>query len=356
MPNFAEAKAWLLETWQEWNKDEAPRMGAALSFYTMLSLAPLLILLIAVAGLIFGAEAARGQLFGQIRDLVGDQSAATLQEMVNNASKPGKGVMASLIGFITLLVGASTVASELQYAVNRIWAHHPPATDDSVTDQVKKRGLALAIVLGAGFLLLTSLAVSSVIAASGKWFSNMIPLPEVVMTAINMLVGIVVIAGVFAVLFRYLPDARPHWRYVWQGALFTSILFALGKFAIGMYLGKASIGDTYGAAGSLVVMLVWVYYSAQLVFFGAEFTEVYARHNGAPEHHPANTPEKGSTPAPKAEGRERSIAGSELPAHVAAGNARMSGSTQAGEQTAGVLGTVIGSALAVTKLVRGGRK
>jgi membrane protein len=167
MPTFAQAKDWLIETWQDWNKDEAPRMGAALSFYTMLSLAPLLILLIALAGIMFGDEAASNQLFGQIRDLVGDQGASVLQEMVKNANKPGKGIVASLIGFVTLIVGASTVASELQYALNRIWSHHLPEDESGMTDQVKKRGIALGIVLAAGFLLLTSLAVSTTLAAAG---------------------------------------------------------------------------------------------------------------------------------------------------------------------------------------------
>jgi len=352
MPTFAQAKDWLLETWQEWNKDEAPRMGAALSFYTMLSLAPLLIILIAVAGLVFGDEAARGQLFGQIRDLVGDQGAATLQEMVQNASKPGKGIVASLVGFITLIVGASTVATELQYAMNRIWSHHIPPADEAIKDQVKKRGMALGIVLAAGFLLLTSLAVSSVIAGAGKWFAGLIPLPEIVLTTINLIVSIIVIAGVFAVLFRYLPDARPAWQYVWQGALFTSILFAIGKLAIGLYLGKASIGDTYGAAGSLVVVLVWVYYSAQLIFFGAEFAEVYARHNGAPVRDPARKQGQRQDQGGNRETKP-STTGDRRPEHAAAGNARIAPTAQAGEQSAGVLGTLIGSALAVTKLVRG---
>jgi len=345
MPTFAQIKDWLVETWQEWNKDEAPRLGAALSFYTMLSLAPLLILIIAIAGLVFGDEAIRGQLFGQIRDLVGDQGAAALQGMVQNASKPDKGILASLIGFITLVVGASTVAMELQYALNRIWAHHIPEDTGGITDQVKKRGIALAIVLGAGFLLLTSLAVSSAIAAAGKWFSSAIPLPEIVLTLVNFGVGMIVIAGVFAVLFRYLPDARPAWRHVWLGAAMTSILFSIGKMVIGIYLGKAGIGDTYGAAGSLVALLVWVYYSSQIVFFGAEFTEVYARHNGARlrthEHQrPLSDSEKDSKHLE-----------TQLPQDVAAGNAEMG---HDGEP--GVMGALIGSALAATKIVRGFRK
>jgi len=174
----------------------------------------------------------------------------------------------------------------------------------------------------------------------------MIPLPEVVLTSLNFIVGLIVIAGVFAVLFHYMPDARPRWEHVWQGALFTSILFSIGKLAIGMYLGNASIGDTYGAAGSLVVVLVWVYYSAQLVFFGAEFTEVYARHNGAPVRHNQDKPAPASSTT-------KDMQGTRLPEQVAAGNTQFSGSPNSGDHSIGVLGTLIGSALAVTKLVRG---
>jgi hypothetical protein len=179
---------------------------------------------------------------------------------------------------------------------------------------------------------------------------------------VNLVLSIVVIAGVFAVLFRYLPDARPAWNNVWQGALFTSILFSVGKLAIGLYLGKASVGDTYGAAGSLVVLLVWIYYSAQLVFFGAEFTQVYARHNGAPvrknsEKRAAKEPQSTAQSDYRAQaGRTAPITNSRLPKEAAAGNARLSGVNEAGDHSVGVLGTLIGSALAVTKLLRGWRK
>ncbi|MBC7924718.1 MAG: YihY/virulence factor BrkB family protein [Bryobacteraceae bacterium] len=286
MLSFGQTKSLLVHTWQDWNQDQAPRLGAALSFYTMLSIAPLLILLIAIAGLVFGEEAARGQLFGQIRSLVGDEGAGAIQEMVQNASKPGSGVFASLVGFVTLLVGASTVATELQYALNQIWTHKPIDDPGGITSMVKQKGLALAVVLGAGFLLVTSLAVSSVIAVAGTWFSGFLPLPELALQVLNLLLSIAVITGVFAVLFRYLPDAvRPSWRDVLPGALFTSVLFSIGKTLIGLYLGKASVGSTYGAAGSLVIVLIWVYYSAQILFFGAEFTQVYAREYGTDPLH-----------------------------------------------------------------------
>jgi len=338
--SIADAKSLLMESWKEWNKDQAPRLGAALAFYTMLSLAPLLILLIAVAGLVFGDEAARGQLFGQIRDLVGEQGAAAVQEMVANARKPASGIMATIFGFLTLAWGAATVATELRNALNQIWNHEPPGAEgESIKETITKQGVALGVVMAAGFLLLTSLAVSSVIAAGGKWFANLLPMPEVVLGVLNFVLGAMVIACVFAVLFRYLPDARPPWRDVFAGAVFTSVLFSAGKFAIGLYLGKASFGSTYGAAGSLVIVLVWVYYSSQILFFGAEVTEVYARRFGSAQHVPKAEAPKASNTLPND--------------HAASGHARLP-IEPPGE--AGLAGTLIGSALAITRIVRGIRR
>ena len=344
MPTVAEWKHLLATTWKEWNEDQAPRLGAALAYYTVLSLAPLLILMIAVAGLIFGEEAARGQLMGQIEGMVGSEGGKAIQEMVANASKPGSGIMASIIGFALLIFGASTVANELKLSLNQIWDVDPNATGGTVKDMVKQRSKALVVVLGCGFLLLVSLAVSSALAAAGSFVGHLLPLPEGVLHLLNALIGIVVIGGVFAFMFRYLPDVDIEWRDVWLGALFTSILFAIGKFAIGLYLGKASIGSSYGAAGSLVVLLVWVYYSAQIVFFGAEFTQVYADAHGSDPH-------KKRIARPEVVGTPKTAPLAESTAH---GNAGLG--TTAEDKAAGVFGNVLGSALAATKIVRGFRK
>ncbi len=347
MLSFADAKHMLVESWNEWNKDQAPRLGAALSFYTMLSLAPLLILLLAPAGLIFGDEAVQGQLFGQIHDLVGEQGGAAVQEMVAGARKPATGIFATIVGFLTLVWGAGTVAMELRNALNQIWNHEPPGTEgESLKETVTKQGVALAVVLAAGFLLLTSLAVSSAIAAGGKWFAGFLPLPEVVLTALNFVLGLAVISGVFAVLFRYLPDARPPWSDVLPGAVFTSVLFSIGKLAIGLYLGKAGFGSSYGAAGSLVILLVWVYYSSQILFFGAEFTEVYARRHGSAQHL-ANA-------QPAQQHKAAKPATSKLPEHAASGNTASLNAP--GQEHSGILGTLLGSALAATRIVRGIRR
>jgi len=340
MPSIAEWKGLLAETWKEWNEDQAPRLGAALAYYTVLSLAPLLILMIALAGLVFGEEAARGQLLGQVQGLVGTEGGKAIEDMVQNASKPGSGIMASIIGFALLIFGASTVANELKMSLNQVWDVDPNATGNGVKDMVKQRSKALVVVIGCGFLLLVSLAVSSALAAAGAFMGNILPLPEAVLHLLNALVGILVITGVFAFMFRYLPDVNIEWRDVWLGAAFTSVLFAIGKFAIGLYLGKASIGSAYGAAGSLVIVLVWVYYSSQILFFGAEFTQVYAEHHGSdPQRKKVFT------------GAKETAALEESTAH---GNTGLS--TGADEKAAGVFGSVLGSALAATKIVRGFRR
>lgn len=333
--SFGQAKQILYKTYQEWSEDQAPRLGAALAFYTMLSLAPLLILLIAIAGLVFGEEAASGQLFSQIRDMVGADGAKAIEEMVANASKPGHGIIASVIGFALLVFGASSVAGELRYALNAIWDNEPNP-DEGIKDMVKQRSYALVVVLGCGFLLLVSLVVSGAIAAAGSYMSHLLPLPAFVLQAINFLVGLAVIAGVFAVLFKYLPDVDVQWHDVLLGAAFTAVLFGVGKFAIGLYLGKASIGSAYGAAGSLAVVLVWVYYSSQIMFFGAEFTQVYADQHGSRPH-------RSKTPRP-------------VDASPAAtGNAALMSGNET-EKGSGVVGSVLGSALAVTKAAKALRR
>jgi membrane protein len=341
--DFAELKRLFAMTWKEWNADQAPRLGAALAYYTVLSLAPLLLLLIALAGLVFGEEAATGQLMAQIRDLVGPEGAQAIQTMVQNASRPGGGILASIIGFAVLIFGASTVAAELKASLNAVWNHTEPDSG-GITEMVKQRSTALVVILGCGFLLLVSLAVSSAIAAAGNFVNDLLPLPEVVLQLLSLLTSIIVITGVFAVLFKYLPDVSIEWRDVLLGAAFTSILFSIGKTLIGLYLGKASFGSTYGAAGSLVIVLVWVYYSAQILFFGAEFTQVYAEQHG-------------SDPMKKRSRRDRQPVHSgpaELGYVTAHGQSGLQSNTE--EKAAGMFGSLVGSALAVTKIVRGFRR
>lgn len=339
--SFRELKRLFVQTYNEWNADQAPRLGAALAYYTTLSLAPLLILLIAVAGFVFGTEAAQGQLFGQIRDMVGSEGAKAIEEMIQNASKPTSGIVASLIGFVMLIFGASSVAAELRASLNAIW-NQPFDPTAGIKEMVRERSYALVVVIGCGFLLVVSLVISSVIAAGGKYVSGYLPLPEVMLQLLNVLLSVAVLALVFAMMFKYLPDITIEWRDVLLGALVTSVLFTIGKFLIGMYLGKASFGSTYGAAGSLIVVLVWVYYSSQIFFFGAEFTQVYAR-------------EYGSDPF-KRKGKEQSktpkrVLATPAPAVAQLAKQAASGGTAPAAKP-GMAGAMIGGALAITKALR----
>jgi len=280
MSVVTEALPLLKETYNEWDRHEAPKLGAALAYYTVLALAPLLIVVIAVIGFVLGADAARGQIVAQIQGMVGSEGAKAIETVISNANKPATGIVASILGLVTLFVGASGVFGELRDSLNRIWDITPRATE-GIVSQIRSRFLSFGMVLAIGFLLLVSLAVSAGLAAAGKFMGNMLPLPPFVFEALNLLVSVAFITVLFAMIFRFLPDERIAWSDVWLGAFTTALLFSIGKVAIGMYLGKASVGSAYGAAGSLVIVLVWVYYSAQIFFFGAEFTHVYSQRFGS---------------------------------------------------------------------------
>ncbi len=263
----------------DWMHDRAQRMGAALAYYTVFSIVPLLVIIIAIIGLVFGQEAAQSAIFQQLAGLVGEQSAEAIREMIHRADEPSTGILSTVIAVGTLLVGASIFFGELQDALNTVWGIEPRA-DRGIWGFIKTRFLSLVTVLGTGFLLLVSLILSTALSAIGKWFSDLLPLPGFVLHALNLLLAFAVITGLFAMIFKVLPDAHIAWRDVWVGAALTAALFTLGKFAIGFYLGASDVGSAYGAAGSLVIVLVWVYYSAQILLFGAEFTQVYANRHG----------------------------------------------------------------------------
>lgn len=259
----------------KWRKDNAPRLGAALAFYTLLSLAPLLVIVTAVAGAAFGPQAARGQLVEEVRGLIGEQGAATIEMLLANAHKPATGVFASAAGMLMLLVGAAGVFSELHDALNTIWGVDAGARS-GLWRTVKARLLSFGMVLVVGFLLLVSLVVSAGLTglsnyAGGKW-----PALSGWLHAGDFVASLAVITVLFALLFKFLPDTPVAWGDVWLGAAVTALLFSAGKVLIGLYLGSSGIGSTYGAAGALAVFLVWIYYSAQVFFFGAEFTAVRA--------------------------------------------------------------------------------
>jgi membrane protein len=260
----------------EWVADEAPRLGAALAYYTMLSIAPLLVVVVAVAGLVYGEAAARGELAQQLEGLVGPQGAEVLQTMLANASHPAGGLIATAIGLVVLLLGASGVFIELQGSLNRIWGVQSK-TAGGVWGFIRTRLLSFLMVLAIGFLLLASLALSAALSAVSRYFAEEGGSP-ILWQVVNQAVSFAVITLLFALIFKLLPDAEIAWKDVWVGAALTAVLFTVGKYLIGLYLGNSSVGSAYGAAGSLAVFLVWVYYSAQILFFGAEFTQVYANH------------------------------------------------------------------------------
>jgi membrane protein len=265
----------LKQTVSSWLGHEGPRLAASLSLYSLLSLAPLVILAIALASLVFGESAAQAALVDEVRDLMGAEGARTVQTVIEHGKEPHAGTIASVIGIIILLAGASSVFGELQSALNKIW-DVPPAAESGLVSLIKSRLLSFALVLGFGFLLLVSLVFSAALAAFGHLFSAHLALPTAMLAATNALVSFVGIFVLIALVLKYVPDVRLRWRDVWPGALATALLFTIGKGLLGLYLGKAAVGSAYGAAGSLIVVILWVYYSAMIFYFGAEFTRIRA--------------------------------------------------------------------------------
>ncbi len=268
------------ETVTRWTEDKASALAAALAYYSLFSLAPLVLIAVAVAGLVFGHQAAEGQLYTQLAGLIGDAGGKAVQSIVANMHQQGGGVVATIIGIATLLFGASGVFVQLQDSMNIIWKAKPPTTN-GIVEFLRVRLVSFSMVLGIGFLLLVSLVLSAFLAAVGDYLGMFLPGGAAVGQALNATVSLVVVTALFAMIYKLLPDTPVAWKDVWVGALLTSFLFTLGKFAIGFYLGKASVASSYGAAGSVVILLVWVYYSSLILYFGAEFTHVYSMRHGS---------------------------------------------------------------------------
>jgi membrane protein len=272
------------ETVTRWTEDKASALAAALAYYSLFSLAPLVLIAVAVAGLVFGHQAAEGELYSQVAGLIGDASAKALQEIVARMNQEqGGGVVATIVGVVTLLFGATGVFAQLQDSMNTIWKARSPTTN-GILDFLRVRLLSFSMVLGIGFLLLVSLVLSAVLSALGDYLGTFLPGGAAVGHALNATVSLAVVTVLFAMIFKFLPDTRVAWKDVVLGALVTSFLFTIGKFAIGFYLAKASVASSYGAAGSVVILLLWVYYSALILYFGAEFTHVYAMRHGSRRH------------------------------------------------------------------------
>lgn len=271
----------LKQTATEWIEDKAPMLGASLAYYTVFSLAPLLIISIAIAGFILGDEAARGRVYEELHGLIGEQGGKATQAMVESAgSKPITGILASITGLITLLLGASGVFGQLQTSLNIIWDVEPKSSR-GILGVVKDRFLSFGFILVIGFLLLVSLILTSAIAFAAQWIGGFTQDTEVVAHVLNFVLSFGIVTVLFALIFKFLPAAVIAWKDVWLGAAITAALFTIGKLILGLYLGNASVSSSYGAAGSLIVLLLWVYYSAQILFFGAELTQVWANRFGS---------------------------------------------------------------------------
>ena len=264
-----------------WSDDGAQSMGAALSYYTVYSLAPLLLIVISIAGLVFGADAARGELFGQLSELMGADAAKAVEGVLASVSRPASGVLGTTIGVVVLIVGATSVFAELQDALDRIW--QAPARDKhgGMWRLLRSRLLSFGLILGIAFLLMVSLVLDALISALGKWWGGMFADWAMLAQTVNLTLGLALTTTMFAMIYKLMPRVSVRWRDVWLGALVTSLLFTAGKLLIGLYIGRSGVASGYGAAGSFIVVLVWVYYSAQIFLMGAEFTWVYARTFGS---------------------------------------------------------------------------
>jgi membrane protein len=264
-----------------WKKDRASTMGGALAYYTLFSIAPMLIIVIAVAGLFLGEEAARGEIVGQLRGIMGESGATAVQGLLQSANKPTEGALATVISIVLLIVGATTVFAELQTDLDIIWRAPAVKTASGLWALLRSRVLSFGMILALGFLMLVSLVVSAALQALGKWWGGAFGGMALLLEAVNFLVSFAITTGLFALIYKVLPRADIAWRDVWIGSAVTALLFAVGKFLIGLYIGKSGVASGYGAAGSFVVLLVWVYYSTQIFFLGAEFTWVYANTHGS---------------------------------------------------------------------------
>ncbi len=337
------ADIWSLvkEAASAWIDDYAPSMGAAIAYYTMFSIAPLLLIAIALAGLAFGHEAANGEVVAQLGGMMGQDGAKAVEIMIQAASEPGKGTLATVVGMVLLIVGATTVFAELQDALDRIWRAPARLSGSGIWGLLRARLLSFGMILGIGFLLIVSLLMSAALSALGGWMEPIFGGWEALAQAVNFVISFAMVSVLFAMIYKIMPRVKIAWRDVWTGAIVTAFLFTIGKFAIGLYIGKSGVASAFGAAGSLAVLLIWVYYSAQIFLLGAEFTWVYAHRFGSKKS--ASEP----APAVTLPSREAKVQGGEPAPPV----------TDAAEPSGGLLGAVPAAAapevpLSVSPLAR----
>jgi membrane protein len=279
--NIKQAWALTKQSTGSWSEDYAPSMGAALSYYTLFSITPLLMIVISIAGLLFGADAVRGVIFAQLQSLMGEEGAKAIQEMLVSASRPSTGGFAAMASVVGLLIGATTVFNELQSDLDRIWRVPARVKTSGLWTLLRTRLLSFGMILGVIFLLTISLVTSAALATLGKWWGGWFGSWETLAHVLDLAINFGLLTLIFALIYKMIPRVHVSWHDVWTGAAVTALLFTIGKFLIGLYLGKSDVTSSFGAAGSLVIMMVWVYYSAQIFLFGAEFTWVYANMYGS---------------------------------------------------------------------------
>lgn len=278
--NFKKIGRLLQETFQEWQEDKASRIAAALAYYTVFSISPLLVIVIAIAGAFFGQQTAQQQITEQLTQLVGEDGVRPILLALNNMSQPRIRGIASLISIGVLLLGASGIFAQLQDALNTVWKVKPQP-GQGIWVFVRKRIASFFMVLALGFLLILSLILSAVVSALSKYRTDFLPGSAILWENLDFMVSLGLMTLIFCLMFKYVPDAKIAWKDVVVGSVITALLFLFGKYLLGVYLGKGSLGSAYGAAGSLIVFLAWVYYSAQIILLGAEFTQVYTRMYGS---------------------------------------------------------------------------
>jgi len=282
---------------QSWLEDYVPSMGAALAYYTLFSLAPLLLIVVSVAGMVFGEEAARGEISAQLGDLMGQHSASVVQDLLVGVRRPQTGASVSVLGMVLLFIGATTVFGELQDALDRIWRVPERVARSGWLTLIRTRLLSFGMILSLGFLLVVSLMASAALALLGRWGATVFQGWYAIAATGNAVGGFVLVATMFALIYKVMPRARVQWKDVWIGAIFTALLFSLGRTLIGWYVLRSGVASAFGAAGSLVVILLWIYYSAQIFLIGAEFTWVYANTFGSRRPHPIQGVHHVDTPA-----------------------------------------------------------
>ena len=281
MKKLKEVGKVIIQSFKGFAEDKVPKYSASLAYTTVFSFGPLLIVIIFLCGIFFGQEATQGKIYGQMQQFVGQDAALQLQTIIKNASLEGKGTVALVIGIITLLFGATAVFAEIQDSINTIWGFKAKPKK-GLWKMVRNRFLSFSVVVSLGFLLLVSLAISTILEALSEKLKASFPdVTVVIFYVLDLLISFVVITALFAVIFKVLPDAKTKWKDILPGALASGILFMIGKFVISFYIGKANVGSTYGAAGSLVVLLLWVYYSAMILYLGAEFAKTWSAHKGS---------------------------------------------------------------------------